>query len=276
MKFWNTVQINRKGPLIMLAYQTGFFAFGVAMVLGINTFLNKDMDYACMGSLMAAIGIAVGIVARGGTSAVRFRLAVMMGQPRRSFLLWDTLNTAAVAAMGLSGELDILSNGAGPVQGAVPRVRLPDIYGQIFRLAGASGCDSNHLRAGSGHRRPAGPLRRQGGRCDLDRPLPHACDRGPGGAWGRKRADDPAGPARGRYSGDRRGPDAGAVGSGGRRRPGVRDRNEYLGVLGGGGPGLRTYGAEKAVYSDSEAIAAFICLAEASSACRSSSLSCAS
>ena len=58
MKFWNTVQINRKGPLIMLAYQTGFFAFGVAMVLGINTFLNKDMDYACMGSLMAAIGIA--------------------------------------------------------------------------------------------------------------------------------------------------------------------------------------------------------------------------
>ena len=100
MKFWNTVQINRKGPLIMLAYQTGFFAFGVAMVLGINTFLNKDMDYACMGSLMAAIGIAAGIVARGGTSAVRFRLAVMMGQPRRSFLLWDTLNTAAVAAMG--------------------------------------------------------------------------------------------------------------------------------------------------------------------------------
>ena len=39
-------------------------------------------------------------MARGGTSAVRFRLAVMMGQPRRSFLLWDTLNTAAIAAMG--------------------------------------------------------------------------------------------------------------------------------------------------------------------------------
>ena len=99
MKFWNTLQVNRKAVLIMLAFQAGFFAFGVGLVLFINRFLNDEPSYGCVGSMMAAIGVFAGVAA-GGTGSTRFRLAVMMGQSRRSFLLWDTLATACRAAVG--------------------------------------------------------------------------------------------------------------------------------------------------------------------------------
>lgn len=99
MKFWNMLRVNRMTALYMMAFQSGFFAFGVLMVLVINRFLNDEPSYGCMGSILAAIGIITG-VAVGGTSSVRFRVAVMMGQSRRSFLLWDTLTTACKAALG--------------------------------------------------------------------------------------------------------------------------------------------------------------------------------
>ena len=237
MKFWNTVQINRKGPLIMLAYQTGFFAFGVAMVLGINTFLNKDMDYACMGSLMAAIGIAAGIVARGGTSAVRFRLAVIMGQPRRSFLLWDTLNTAAVAAMGylvswIFYQTELALYGV-LYPGYACQISMDKFFAWPVPLAVIPTI------------------------CVLDLAIGALQVR-----FGAKAAAviwialclTPA-----------------IVGQA--VRGAASGRMTLLARLGAVILGID---GEKAVYSDSEAIAAFICLAEASSACRSSSLSCAS
>ena len=99
MKFWNSLRVNRNGPLLMLAFQAGFFAFGVAMVLLINHFFNDDPSYGCMGAMRAGIGVFAGVVA-GGTGSARFRLSVMMGQSRRSFLLWDTLITACKAAVG--------------------------------------------------------------------------------------------------------------------------------------------------------------------------------
>ena len=99
MKFWNTLRVNRDGPLVMLAFQAGFFLFGAAMVLMVNRFFNDEPSYGCMGSIMAGIGVFAGIVAKG-TGSARFRLAVMMGQSRRSFLLWDTLATACRAAAG--------------------------------------------------------------------------------------------------------------------------------------------------------------------------------
>lgn len=96
------LRVNRFAPLYTLIWQGGFFLFGVLMVLGINVFLNDDPTYACMGSLFALIATAVGVLARGNTTGhIRFRLAVSMGQTRRSFLLCDPLISLLSGALGL-------------------------------------------------------------------------------------------------------------------------------------------------------------------------------
>lgn len=102
MTFLKYARASRKAPLYMLCWQLGFFLFGLMVVLVINAFLNDEKDYACMGSLMAAIATIVGVLARGNsTLSSRFSMAVSMGQTRRAFLLWDTVITALTAALGL-------------------------------------------------------------------------------------------------------------------------------------------------------------------------------
>ena len=94
-------QATRNTPLVMMAYQLGFFLFGIVLVVVVNTFFNSDQDYAPLGSLMAIIGVFAGLVARGGGAAARFRMAVSMGQTRRDFLLIDPLLTVLTSLLGV-------------------------------------------------------------------------------------------------------------------------------------------------------------------------------
>ena len=92
----------RRDPLWVLGWVTGFWLFGVVLVLIINATVNDEQDYACMGSLFALAGLLPGVLLRGNWSGyVRFRLAVTMGQTRRSFLLWDTVITLLTAVAGI-------------------------------------------------------------------------------------------------------------------------------------------------------------------------------
>lgn len=100
--FLQYCKVNRRAPLYMVLWQLGFFVFGLAMVLIINSFFNDDKDFACMGALFALIATAIGGLARGNTTlSTRFSLAVSMGQTRRSFLLWDTAITFLVCLLGM-------------------------------------------------------------------------------------------------------------------------------------------------------------------------------
>ncbi len=100
--FLQYCKVNRKAPLYMVLWQLGFFAFGIAMVLIINRFVNDDKDFACMGALFALIATAIGGLARGNTTlSTRFSLAVSMGQTRRFFLLWDTVISLLVCLLGM-------------------------------------------------------------------------------------------------------------------------------------------------------------------------------
>ena len=92
----------RRDPLWVLGWVTGFWLFGVVLVLIINATVNDEQDYACMGSLFALAGLLPGVLLRGNWSGyVRFRLAVTMGQTRKSFLLWDTVITLLTAVAGI-------------------------------------------------------------------------------------------------------------------------------------------------------------------------------
>lgn len=96
------LRLSRRLPLYMLCWVGGLWLFGVLLVLGINTFINDEQNYACMGAMFSLAGVLPGVLLRGNLSgAVRFRLAVVMGQTRRSFLLWDTAINLAAAAMGI-------------------------------------------------------------------------------------------------------------------------------------------------------------------------------
>ena len=91
-----------RDPLLSLIWVAGFWLFGVILVLLINTTVNDERNYACMGTLFSLAGILPGTLLRGNQSGhVRFRLAVTMGQTRRSFLLWDTVITILVAFVGV-------------------------------------------------------------------------------------------------------------------------------------------------------------------------------
>ena len=92
----------RRDPLWVLMWVGGFWLFGVILVLAINATVNDEQNYACMGTLFGLAGVLPGVLLRGNTSGhIRFRLAVTMGQTRKSFLLWDTVITLLVAVIGI-------------------------------------------------------------------------------------------------------------------------------------------------------------------------------
>ena len=94
---------NRSAPLFTLAWQGAFFLVGLAMVLIINTFINDDPNYACMGTLFVLMGTLVGVFARGNLGGnTRFSLAVAMGQTRRSYFLFDSCVTFLTGVIGLT------------------------------------------------------------------------------------------------------------------------------------------------------------------------------
>lgn len=96
------IRANRTAPLYTLIWQAIFFAVGLGMVLIINTFLNEDPTFACMGSLMALVATLIGSMARGNLNGhVRFRLAVSMGCTRKSYLLCDPIVTALTSLIGI-------------------------------------------------------------------------------------------------------------------------------------------------------------------------------
>ena len=102
MVFKRYLRAARRAPLWMLGWVGGFWLFGTILVLIINATVNDERDYACMGALFSLAGLLPGTLSRGGGSGhVRFRLAVIMGQTRRSFLLWDTVITLLLTGMGL-------------------------------------------------------------------------------------------------------------------------------------------------------------------------------
>ena len=96
------IRANRTAPLYTLMWQAIFFAVGLGMVLIINTFLNEDPTFACMGSLMALVATLIGSMARGNLNGhVRFRLAISMGCTRTSYLLCDPIVTALTSLIGI-------------------------------------------------------------------------------------------------------------------------------------------------------------------------------
>lgn len=96
------LRANRSALLFTLIWQLAFFVVGVALVMGINAAVNDDPDYICMGSLMALIAILFGTIGLNGLNGhVRFRLAVSMGETRRSYLLCTPVVTAGVSFVGV-------------------------------------------------------------------------------------------------------------------------------------------------------------------------------
>ncbi len=102
MVLMNYIRVNRTAPLFTLLWQLLFFVMGAGLVIGINTFLNEDPTFACIGTLMALMAVLVGALARGNLNGhTRFRLAVSMGNTRRSYLLCDPLITALTSLIGV-------------------------------------------------------------------------------------------------------------------------------------------------------------------------------
>ena len=102
MTFMKYIRANRTAPLYTLMWQAIFFAVGISMVLIINTFLNEDPTFACMGSMMALVATLIGAMARGNMNGhVRFRLAISMGNTRKSYLLCDPIITALTSLIGI-------------------------------------------------------------------------------------------------------------------------------------------------------------------------------
>lgn len=102
MKFFmKDLRATRNGLLIMLGFQALLFLCGVVIVLVINATVNKDQDYAAIGSMMALIGTVFGGLARNNGSCCRYRLAICMGNTRRSYLLTDPLITALIVLVGI-------------------------------------------------------------------------------------------------------------------------------------------------------------------------------
>ena len=99
VKHW---KVNRSGMLMMLAFQLGLFLMGVVMVLGINIFLNDDQDYAAIGGMMALMATLFGGLVRGSGGMNRYRMAVSMGQTRRSYMLADPVVTVLNTVIGIA------------------------------------------------------------------------------------------------------------------------------------------------------------------------------
>lgn len=99
--FSRHLRANRDGVFIMLVLQGGLFLFGVCIVLLINRFINEDLDFATIGSLMALMGSVFGGLMRGSGGPVRYRMAVCMGRTRRSYILADPVITALNCLVGI-------------------------------------------------------------------------------------------------------------------------------------------------------------------------------
>lgn len=98
--FIKHLKATRSGFWIMPVMQGIVFLFGLLMVLLINVFINDDRTYALIGSMMALMVSVFGGLPRGGSTMNRYRVAVSMGYPRRSYLLTDPLITALNCAEG--------------------------------------------------------------------------------------------------------------------------------------------------------------------------------
>lgn len=98
--FIKHMRVNRDGVLIMMAFQTSLFLLGVVMVVCINVFFNEDRDYANIGGLMSMMATVFGGLVRGGGGLNRYRLAVSMGQTRRSYMIADPILTVMNSAVG--------------------------------------------------------------------------------------------------------------------------------------------------------------------------------
>lgn len=97
------IKANRSAPLFTLAWQGAFFLMGFIMVIIINTFINEDPNYGCMGTMLVLCAVAISTFARGNLGGnTRFSLAVSMGQTRRSYVLFDSLITLLTGGMGMT------------------------------------------------------------------------------------------------------------------------------------------------------------------------------
>lgn len=99
--FSRHLRANRSGILVMLAVQFGLFLFGVFLVLLINHFINDELTFATVGSMMALMGSVFGGLLRGAGGTVRYRMAVGMGRTRRSYILADPVITALNCLVGI-------------------------------------------------------------------------------------------------------------------------------------------------------------------------------
>ena len=99
--FLRHLRANRSGIPIMLAVQFGLFLFGIILVMIINRFINEELDFATVGSMMALMGSVFGGLLRGSGGTVRYRMAVCMGRTRRSYILADPVITALNCLVGI-------------------------------------------------------------------------------------------------------------------------------------------------------------------------------
>ena len=102
MKFFlKHLKVNRSGVLIMLAFQLGLFLMGMLIVVVINATVNDDRDYAAIGGMMALMATLFGGLVRGSGGMNRYRMAVSMGQTRRSYMLADPVVTLLNTLVGI-------------------------------------------------------------------------------------------------------------------------------------------------------------------------------
>jgi hypothetical protein len=86
----------------------GFFWFlGVVMQsIFMVALFRADQAYASVGSIMAFVGLLVGMLTRSNlNSHTQFRLAIAMGSTRRAYLVWNTVLVFLEGLVGLAAAL---------------------------------------------------------------------------------------------------------------------------------------------------------------------------
>lgn len=100
--FLKHLRVNRKTPLLLLAFQGGLFLMGMLIVILINATFNDDKDYAAIGSMMSLVALLFCGLIRSAGAPVRYRLAVSMGYTRRNYIAADPVITALTCLFGLA------------------------------------------------------------------------------------------------------------------------------------------------------------------------------
>ena len=72
------LRLSRRLPLHILAWVGGLWLFGVLLVLVINTFINDEANYACMGAMF---GLGGRLWEDGASLFLRENLAVLLAAP---------------------------------------------------------------------------------------------------------------------------------------------------------------------------------------------------